>query len=514
MSDRNSDRPGSLTAKSKRGMGWLASSAMLLALARIAVIAVVARILTPAEFGLMAAAGIFIEFARLLSASGIVFPLVQRDSISQHDINTAFTANLISSFLATALLCLFAGTIADFFDMPKLREILYVCSLLFPLNGISEVSNKLLDRAHSFAIPAITEFVGFVIGNAAIALTLVLLGFGVWGLVAGQLATAAARSILLFRAQPYPIRLRINLASYRDLMRQGAAYSIQRLTSLVSQKGDYFVIAKMLDQTALGQYERGYVLMNMSNRLIMGPLNRVLFPAFARISNDHERMRRAYQRCTALIALLFLPVSAVCVVLGPEIIDVLLGDQWGMTVLPFQILAGGMFLRAGYKMSGIAMNGMGMVYRSTLSQGTYAFLVVGGAILLVRWGIVGVAVSTVVAIGAVYLLLTWSIISAIGLRIRDVAAGLMPPLALAGLTAAICWGVASLLRPAQAPSLLILACALVGAGIVIAGLVLIAPRILGRWSLETIAPAAASLQGLLRRRNMPAGWLGRLARHP
>jgi PST family polysaccharide transporter len=395
--------------------------------------------------------------------------------------------------------------------MPRLRDILYASSLLFPLYGVAAVSGKLLDRAHRFVSVAVTDFLGYIIGHVLVAVPMALLGFGVWSLVGAQLATAAVRSLFLFRAQPHRLRLRIKLAVYFDLMRQGTAYTIQRFSNIVSLKGDYFVIGRMLNPSALGEYERAYVLMNLSNSLLMGPLNRVLFPAFARIQDDHERIRRAYLRSTALVALFFLPASTVCVILGREIVLLLLGDQWEMTVLPFQILAAGLFFRTGYKVSAVAMNGIGQVYRSSVSQVVYAILVVGGAFLFIRWGIVGVAISTVVAIAAVHVMLTGSIMHAVSIKSRDLMSSLLPAIFLSVVTAAIAGGVAEALRAAGAPSLLVLGAATLACTVVLALLLLLFPKLLGQWSRDTISGAARSMKLMLARRGLPSGWLGRLA---
>jgi O-antigen/teichoic acid export membrane protein len=514
MSGEKPAKKDSLTHKTVSGFGQLASSTILMAAVRIVLVAILARLLTPEDFGIMAAAGILMDFARFFSASGIVFPLVQRQELRQEDIETAFTANLLSAVLAVVLTWIFAGLIADFFRMPALRDVLIVAALIFPLQGMSAVAQKLLERDHRFAVSAWSDVISFLTGGVVVAIVMAVMGFGVWAIVWSQLAQAAIKSALLMRAQRHTLRLRIRWSVYTDLMRQGAGYSLQKVANLAARKGDYFVVGRMLGSDSLGLYERAYTLMEISNQLVMTAFGKVLFPAFARIQDDPARLRRAFLYCNALVALLFLPGSAFCVILAPEIVTVLLGRQWTEAIVPFQILAAGMFFRTGYRVSGTIMNGLGRVYRNSINQTAYALLVIGGAFLFVRWGIVGVAWSTLLAIGVFYLLLSRSAIRAVQTSTRDFVAVLLPACGLAVLTGATAWSAALLTRGLQIHAAFVLLVVGVVTAALIGAAVFAWPRLLGTTALDAINQATGGrsirvlgvdpVELLLRHRRKPA----------
>ena len=502
----------SLTAKSLRGVGWLGSSSVLLAFLRIGVVAAMARLLTPEDFGIMAAASIFTELASLLSESGIIHPLVQRKSISERHIETAFTANLLSGLVATAVICLIAGRAADFFGMPQLRDVLYVMSALYPLTGISAISSKLLEREHSFRPIAQCEVVSFLLGHALVGIGMAATGFGVWALVGATFAAGVIRSFVLFRAQPHTLRLRIRWQTYMELMSQGLGYTAQRFSNIVSLKGDFLVVGRALDAGSLGLYDRAYVLMNLSNRLVMSSLNKVLFPAFSRIQDDPERLRAAFLRCTALVALIFLPVSAFTVLLAPEVVAVLLGPQWRGAVVPFTILSLAMFFRTGRRIAGVTMNGIGKPYWSAISQTIFAICVVGGALIGVRWGITGVAIFTALSIFVVYCLQTALVMYFIGLRLAPFLLSIFPAAALAVVAAGTAYGVKFAVGLADQAPLVTLICAGAAAAAITILPVLAFPALLGRHTLTTVAPLVAAIKPRLDKLGIPTFWLRRLAR--
>jgi len=494
QSGKYAAKPSSFASKALGGAALLGSSTLLNAIARLFVAGLMARLLSPADFGVVAAVGIFIELARLLSTSGIAEALVQRPTLTEGEVRTAFTASLIAGVATMGLMCALAGPAADFFAMPRLREAFDVCSLIPPIVSVSAVSSRLLERDHRFGPLALSDLVSYIAASALIGVPLALLGFGVWALILPYIATLALRSAMLFRAQPHRLALRFDLAEYRDLMQLGAGYGLQRFANLIAMKGDYFVAGKLLGPIGLGLYERAYTLMNMSNTLLTAPLSQALFPAFARIAGDNARVRAALARCMGITASFFIPASIVCVALAPEIVGTLLGPRWPDAVVPFAILSSGMFLRTGYKISGIVGNGLGLAYRGAASQSVYAALVVGGALLFSRWGVNGIAVSTLTAIAVVYLLLTNNVLRAIEMRWSALLVTMLPGAVLGILLGAVSWAVAVPLRAAHLHAVVILAVAGAVALAVAGAFALLHPRLLlGEPVLELIRPARSRL---------------------
>src|SRR2546428_10592834 len=144
--------------------------------------------------------------------------------------------------------------------------------------------------------------------------------------------------------------------------------------------------------------------MAMPAILVGQVLDDVLFPAMAQVQTERERVGTPYRRCVAAVALFALPLSALVLILAPDIVYVLLGPKWGDVVLPFRILAIGTLFRTSYKVSDSLTRALGAVYRRAWREWTYAALVIGGAIIGQHWGLPGRAAAVLFALLANYLL--------------------------------------------------------------------------------------------------------------
>lgn len=465
--------PAPLGAATMSGMLWLLSGTLVVALCRVGVLVVYARLLDPHDFGIIAAVGIVVECGRLFAVSGINQVIVQRATLSELEINTAFTANMVSALVMAALLCALAGPVANLFGMPGAEPILWAASLIFPTLALSSISAKLLERDHAFARLARSDVATYIAAHLLAGIPLALAGAGVWSLVIAQILAAALRSLLLIRAHPHRLRPGFSVAAWREMMRTGWGYSMQRFANFVAMKGDYFVVGATLGPVALGFYERAYALMNISTSVIGSSLSTVLFPAFSRMNGDRDRQRAAYLRCLAAAALLFFPVSMVAIVLAPEIVGFLFGGKWDAIVLPFQILAAGMFFRNAYKVSQAVTDSNAWLYRGSVAHAVYAVCVVAGAWLAVGWGIAGVAFSTLAAILLLYLLLTMLAGRSCGCRAADLVAAIAPGFLAAAAGGLFCLAAATWLRGLGAPGLLVIAAASLAAALPLAALVLL-----------------------------------------
>lgn len=433
-------------ARTLKGLAALGSGTIITSFFRIIVVAVMARLLSPADFGIVAIANIFIEFSRLVTTTGVAEAVIQKKDLSQGEIKTAFTTSLAVGLATMLIMIALSPLIARFFDLPQLPLVLYACSVIAPLSAISTISSKLLERAHNFSPIAKSATVSYIGAQVAGGIPIAYFGGGIWALVLPQVLAALWQSLILLRAQPHKLSLHFEKGEYRELMRLGTGFGLQRFASFIAQRGDYFVVGKMLGPLALGRYERSYVLMNLSNTLLASSLSTALFPAFSRLANDRARFARAYVRAMGFGAFITIPVSMLCAVLAEEIVETLLGKRWLDAVTPFAILSVGIFARTCCKIAGTAGNGLGLAYRNVASQTLYAVCVVGGASVGARWGVNGVAVSTLLALLIVFTSLNHTVLQAVGLSWKSLLPAVAPGLFTGLVLAGIAYPVVSLLR--------------------------------------------------------------------
>lgn len=391
-----------LTQRALHGAGWISGSQGVQAILQLAVIATLARLLEPREFGLMATAMVVIGLAQTFTQIGVGPALVQKKELSQPDINTGFSLGILMGFAVVGLFLLLAPWMAGFFEQDELLPMLKVLAWIFLFKAFAIVPNSLLLRNMQYRQYSLLHLCAYVVGSAA-TITLALMGAGVWALVYGYCLQAAVYSLILL---PYMhgARLGYNSRSAGHIINYGFGLTLAVCFNFIAKNGDYIIVGKLLGPTALGFYSRAYSLMQKVAGIIGAGLNKSLFPVMAGIQDDLPRIARGYRRMVALVALLMIPAGMAAVVLAPEIIHILLGSAWDSVILPFQILMAGLVFRTGYKSSDTLTRATGAVYRRAWRQGIYALLVIIGALAGAHYGgIVGVALGVTLAMAANYI---------------------------------------------------------------------------------------------------------------
>jgi O-antigen/teichoic acid export membrane protein len=387
-----------LTRRTLGGLVWMGSGKAAFTLLQLLVLSVLGRLLTPADFGVVSAAVVVIGLSTIVSNLGLGPAIVQRPELEQRHLDTAFTASLALGIGLGAIVWLAAPLAADFMRMPGMTPVLRALAWVFPINALGTVAGSLLARDLEFSWLAIRDVITYALGYGLVGIGTALLGWGVWALVAAQLAQAALKSAVLLARHPPPRHLALQRQAFKDLAWFGGGFTMARLANYAAVYGDNVVTGRFLGPAALGYYGRAYSLMSAPAYAFGTVLDAVLFPAMAKVQDDSRRLAAAYLRAVALIALLVLPLSAALILLAPEVVRVALGPRWGMAVAPFQILGIGMLFRTSYKMSDSIARSTGAVYRRAWRQVIYAALVVLGAWFGQRWGIAGVAWGALAAL--------------------------------------------------------------------------------------------------------------------
>jgi O-antigen/teichoic acid export membrane protein len=388
----------SLTQQTVAGMAWMIYGKVAFAILQLLILGLLARLLSPADFGVIAAAEVVIGFSAIVSQLGLGPALVQRPELDNRHVETAFTASVLLGILLGAIIWFGASLSAQFLHMPAMVPVLHVLAWVFPLQGMQTVASSLMSRELRFRWLANLDVITYALGYGVIGVTAALLHWGVWALVAAQLAQTILKTIVLLSRHPPRFRHFADRTAFGDLMYFGGGFTMARIANYVALNGDDMTVGRFLGPTALGYYGRAYALMSAPAYGFGTVLDAVLFPAMAKVQDDRKRLSTVYRRGVALIALLVLMPSVVIVLLAPELILVSLGPKWMAVVSPFRILGIGMLFRTSYKMSDSITRSTGAVYRRAWRQFAYAGLVLVGAWIGQHWGMAGVAWGTLAAL--------------------------------------------------------------------------------------------------------------------
>ena len=481
---------GGLTRRTLAGLAWTAGGKAVYAGLRLLVLFILARLVAPADFGVVGAAGVVMGFSTIFSQLGMAPAIVQRPVLEQRHEQAAFSASVGFGLMLGALLWLLAPAVAAAFRIAAVQPVLRTFAWTFPLAGLSAVGDAMMQRELRFKWLATVEVLSFVVGYGFVGVTLALLGYGVWALVAAEMSKTGLYSAILMASRPQRFTLRPDRRAFAELMYYGSGFTVSKVANYLALQLDNFIVGRWMGATALGFYGRAYELMAGAPTLLGEPVDKVLFPAMAARQGDLRSLAAAFQRGVAAMALITLPLSAVLCALAPDAITVLLGPKWTPVVVPFQILTLGMFLRTSYRISDVLTRATGAVYRRAWRQTVYMLCVIAGAWFGRRLGIAGVALGVLGALTVNYLLMAHLGLQLAHLSWRRFWGAHLNALRAAVVAGAATWGLAALLHRWGLPPAAVLAVVVtVGLG---TGLLLVwtAPRLVlgadGLWMLDRL----------------------------
>lgn len=408
------DKTRGMTGRTLGHFLWMFAGGGTEAVLKIVVLLILARLLMPEDFGLVGAALTVVSLAEVMGRIGVAPSIVQVKTLTRDHVATGVVATLVTGVLMAAIVYAIADPVARVYRMPELTPFIEVLALLFIIKGAGLVSEALMQRAMRFREIAVIRVATYVFGSAAVSITLAVLGFGPWALVLGLMAQQALNTVVYLFLARGGLAFGFRWSSFTTMFRFGFGVTLTQIGNYLSQNADFFVVGRWLGAEALGFYTRAYALLKQPAQLVGRMGDQVLFPALATIQDDRGRLQRALNRALSLVAMTQIPLTALLVVMGPEIIVSLLGPQWAPAVLPFQILIGVLFFRTAYQFVGAILRASGRVYVAALWQWSYAGAVVAGAFLGQPFGLWGVSVGVSCAVVFCHLFGLWLVNRLIG----------------------------------------------------------------------------------------------------
>jgi O-antigen/teichoic acid export membrane protein len=388
---------------------------------------VLARLLDPRAFGLVAIAATITTVLDYIQESGVGAALIQR----KHDVKQAAASALLWSSCAGLLLggLCFASAplLARGFGAPGATNVIRAMSLFLVIRGVSIGPGSLLDREMNFRSRTVGELAaGFA--QLGISVGLALAGFGVWSLVIGQLVATALQSAILWVLAPWrPHPRDASISVLREMLRYGRFVSLGNILGLVNRTLDNLVVGRMLGAPALGVYSMAYRLGDFPTGVVGYIVGRVMFPAYSRVQDDLAAFRNAFVQNLERVALLALPTSVALFVYAEPIVSVLLGGKWLAAVAPLRILAIYTIVRSFVSPTGAVFQGAGKPHLVPLWALPQSVLFPISLVVLVpRFGVSGAAVAVLVSFSASAVPAFRACLRLLDLRLAVIVSRLMP----------------------------------------------------------------------------------------
>jgi O-antigen/teichoic acid export membrane protein len=316
---------------------WLTWSRGAVQLLSFVTTVLVARILDPADYGIMALASVFIAISGMLSELGLGTAVVQFRDLERAELNTCFWITMTLATIACVILALGAPVIADWFAVPRLADVLPFLALALPLTACSTVSDSLLRKRLALNRVSQAEIIRGLV-TLPVMLYCAYNGFGVWTLVIGFLMGEIVRSVAIFAFAPWLPGLRIGGARAREMLQFSLKTLAITILWALQEQADVPVIGKITGQAAVGLYSMAKHLAMLPTTKISSVVYMLSSPMMAELQTDIAAMRRAFFRAVRLTWAITLPASAGMALVAKPMVYVLLGDKWSQAVPVLQLL--------------------------------------------------------------------------------------------------------------------------------------------------------------------------------
>jgi PST family polysaccharide transporter len=319
--------PEKLSRSATRGALWNSIAYWASRLALLPTTVVLARLLSPEEFGLVALGLLVVTYLDVLRQFGISSALIQWPEDNDRVASAAFWLSLVSGTLIAAGAMVLAPMIAGFFRQPDLTSILRVLSLAFVVDSVSGVYEARIRKRLQFQ-----RRVGPELGRALVkgvtAIVLAILGFGVWSLVLAQVASSSVAAALYWWVGRWTPSFQFDWSIARSLCRYGAQYAMFALLAVVVKDVDYLIIGRRMSAEALGYYTLAFRLPELTILGICYVFSQTLFPVFSRLQAERLRLAGAFAKTVRLLLLVTLPLGVGMALVAPELVRVVFSEKW------------------------------------------------------------------------------------------------------------------------------------------------------------------------------------------
>ena len=388
-----------LKNKVATGVAWNISEKIGSMLLQLAVSLIVARLLMPEDFGVMAIMTFFTSIALIVVDSGFSQTLIRKQNPTDEDFGSVFRFNLAMSAVLYLLLTAIAPLVARFYDMPQIAEIAPVLFLLFPINALGVVQNTIFTRQFRFGLLSRATLVSSLAGGVT-AVVMALAGYGVWSLVGQRLATSAAKTAIMWVCNSRPPIKRHSFAPIREMSSFSLRLLATDIVSSVYNNMPQMFIGKIYPADTLGFFNQAQKFKDLPVTSTMQSVQSVTYPAMSKISNDDDKFAESYRQMLMTVAFMMFPMMAGLAAVADDMFLLLLKERWMPTVPYLQILCLTGFFAP---LAGISLNilkvksdGRIILNLEIVKKIIMTAILVITAIYSVKavaWGLVAVAVS-------------------------------------------------------------------------------------------------------------------------
>ena len=464
-----------LRQKAVRGVVWSVIQSWGSRVVSLVVFFLLARLLKPEAFGLVALAGVFVAFMEVFVDQGFSTAIIQRHQLEVEHLNTAFWLNIGIGLLLTLFGITVAGAVANFFGQPQLTLIIRWLSIGFLLNAFSSVQDAIFQRKFAYKALAVRSLLAGVI-SGVVGVTMAFMNFGVWSLVAQQLTHQLSRGVVLWWASDWRPSLNVSRKHFRELFSFGINIVGISIFNFINSKSDDLLIGYFLGNVALGYYTIAYRLVVIATDLIRA-ISQVAMPGFSTLQQEPERLQRIFYVTTQLATFVAFPVFFGLAALAPTLVQSLLGVQWLQSIPVIQVLALTGIFHTMNSFNTAVIIAMGKPFWNLKIDFTNSICNIAAFALVVHWGIVSVAVAYVICSYLFFPIYLWTVRKLINIKAAIYFRQFTAPIIASLTMVSILLGTQYLLSHFVVSQVLLAICLVIGTVIYVLLIILLAPKL-------------------------------------
>lgn len=328
---------GELKQKTVKGTVWSAVERFSVQGVQFIVMIVMARILTPEDYGLVGMLAIFLAVSQSLIDSGFSQALIRKMDRTEIDNCTVFYFNIVVGLVLYLILYFLAPLVAKFYDAPAITSIMRVICISVIINSLVVVQRALYTVNIDFKTQAKASLSAAIV-SGIIGITMAYKGFGVWSIVTQQLTNLGINAGLLWLFSKWRPRLLYSWKSFRELFSFGSKLMLSGLLDTLYKNIYTLVIGKVFNASSLGHYTRAHQFADFPSSNLTGIMQRVTYPVLCNIQEDDERLKNVYRRFLKLSAFIIFPLMLGLSAVSEPFVEIFIGRQWSYCSSLLQIL--------------------------------------------------------------------------------------------------------------------------------------------------------------------------------
>lgn len=396
----------SITNKTIISFLWLLSGGIGKLTIKLLFLAVLVRLISPHDFGIIAAATIVYGIANILVNIGVGPALIQKRHVSEEDQSSAWVMSIVLGVLISLAIYSFRESITLLFGVEELRDVLFLVAITVLIKSFSVVHESMAAKELNFKRIAYADILAFLCGYGIVSSVLAFNGFGYWSVVIGVASQEAIRTLIILRGSDVKITGGFSPSSARKLFNFGSGNTIGQIANYVANQIDQVMVSKFSGAEMLGFYSRAYQLSVMPTNVLGSAVHRVLFSGFSLIQSSDSQLQQSYYKSLRMASISALSIAPVFYFLSDDIVAVVLGKGWEAVVPIFEIMSLGLVIRLVNKINDSVVKAKGAVHRRAIIQIFYAISAGGLCFVAIDFGVDKVAVAFIISMIINFFLMT------------------------------------------------------------------------------------------------------------